>query len=73
MKFQTGDVVKFVAFQGSIHEGPSPHSLHGKVGLLIKKVSRSISSDWGACWLILVDQKQSTCYERWMEMISESR
>ena len=74
MKFNAGDIVKFVEFPGSEHEGPSKlKSIHNEIGFLIRKVSESIALDWGACWLVLINENQTTCYERWMEVISESR
>ena len=74
MKFKQGDIVKFIEFPGSKWEGPSKlNHIHNEIGFLIRKASESIAMDWGACWVVLVNDTHTTCYERWMEVIRESR
>ena len=75
MKFKQGDIVKFIEFPGSKWEGPSKlKHIHNEIGMLLMKTSESISMDWGACWAVIVrGEREDFCYERWMEVISESR
>ena len=42
MNFNQGDIVKFIEFPGSKHEGPSKlKHVHNEVGFLIRKASES--------------------------------
>lgn len=79
---EVGDLVKFVEYHEpkrySVLSLPQPatrsHHLNGKIGVLIKKEADSIADDWGAAWSVLIgDEIEFFCYERWMEVISESR
>ena len=71
---KTGDLVKFVEHIESHTMLVTKHHLNGKTGVLIEKVVDSIADDWGAVWDVLVgDEIESFCYERWMEVINESR
>ena len=69
--FKPGDIVKFMEYPGSECEAPSMIChLDGKVGILIKRMTDSIATDWGAIWHVFVGgDMQSICYERWMERI----
>ena len=74
-----GDLVKFVEYHEpkrySVLSLPQPatklHHLIGKMGVLIKKQAESIADDWGAAWTVLIgDEIEPFCYERWMEVIN---
>ena len=69
-----GDLVKFIEHIENHTMLVTKHHLIGKTGVLIKKEADSIADDWGAAWSVLVgDEIESFCYERWMEVINESR
>ena len=71
---KAGDLIKFVEHIDNHTMLVTKHHLVGKTGVLIKKVTESIADDWGAAWSVLVEDKvEPLCYERWMEVINESR
>jgi len=71
---EVGDLVKFVKYYDSNLLDRVSYHLVGKTGVLIRKVTDSIAEDWGAAWDVLVgDEVEPFCYERWMEVISENR